>query len=653
MEAVAAMDFNALSRRELQALCKLNGVRANVTNLAMVEALLSLPSVDGIDQIGTTLCLPTPGKSAMKSALRAATAVGDDQQQQGSSLPRGRRVSVKSPEAIRMDVEDEMKRDFTKEIVRTPGVALRSTSRRPRATPAPIPTPAAGTLRRSQRSTARKATAPVEVEVATTKRSTRKTAKLNMAIDFDQDEEDAVAREQEKAQEIEPKGVTSDVKCDDPEDEEVTELLEVNSKADEPEQGEEVVSSFAAIESVDKSCDNSMVEEAVEEPTKLQEGAAIEQEQKLVNADKFPMEDSPILGVLSKVVPEPAMKNIENASTEDGEGFGTWSPVLEIADEINSASEDKEDAVVEVPKEDGESAEEYDLNEKSSDEADLSGESSEDLDEDEDASEDKEDAFNSTVEAAYAPNKMIPAAATEKEITADEFPQADPQTESAHEYDVDGGSGDDADLTEESSEEDDLDDEDMENVNLTVDGESDATIEASNSTEVNFDSDVEEELKMLETGEEIKEYVESDSLTGEEDDFSADLSSEFDSVDDFSDAETERKNSPVALEGIHAAAASSAAKTDDSAITEEGDEVSQHVETVVESLDKVAITEEKKEECAKKKKQMKVGKEMSLRKLKSAYKESLIAAKEGKKLSIDADGGSRMALAELDDNVEC
>ena len=45
MEAVAAMDFNTLSRRELQALCKLNGVRANMTNLAMVEALHSLPSV--------------------------------------------------------------------------------------------------------------------------------------------------------------------------------------------------------------------------------------------------------------------------------------------------------------------------------------------------------------------------------------------------------------------------------------------------------------------------------------------------------------------------------------------------------------------------------------------------------------------------------
>uniref|UniRef100_A0ACD5Z2N1 Uncharacterized protein n=1 Tax=Avena sativa TaxID=4498 RepID=A0ACD5Z2N1_AVESA len=762
MEAMTAMDFNALSRRELQALCKLNGVRANMTNLAMVEALQFLPSVDGIDQIGTTLCLPTPGKSAMKSVLRAAAAVGEDQQQQGSPLPRGRRVSVKSPEAIRMDIEDgedEVKRDLIKEIVRTPGVALRSTNRRPRATPAPIPTPAAGTLRRSQRSTARKATAPVEDEVATTKRSTRKTAKLNMVIDFNQEEDDAVARGEEKAQEVELKGVASDVKCDDPEEKEVTKLLEANSKEDESEQGEEVVSSVTPIESADKSCDNSKVEEAVEEPTKLQEGAAIGEEQKLVNAEESVMEDSPIFGALSKVAPDTAMKNIENASAEDCEGFGNWSPVLEIADEINNASEDKEDAAFEVPKEaikedatspvleiadeinnaiedkedaafqvpkeaikedatsptfeaadvpnrivpaavkekevaadelpqadptDDESAEEYDLDGECSDEADLTEESSEedDLDEDEDGSEDKEDVFDSTVEVASAPTKMIPAAVTEKEVTDDELPHADPTEDaSVEEYDLDGEVSDDADLTEESSEEDDFEEDmenanltvdgelsdeadlteesseegdfeeedDMENANLTVDGDSDETIEASNSTDVNFDSDEEEELKMLETGEEIKEHEESDFLTEEEDDFSADLAS--DSVDDFSDAETESNRS-------NAAAPSSAAKTVDSTITEEmvsseGDEVSQHVETIVESLDKVTITEEKKEECAKEKQQLKVGEGMSLRKLKSAYKESLIAAKEGKKLTIDANEGTRVVLAELDDNAEC
>jgi hypothetical protein len=42
---------------------------------------------------------------------------------------------------------------------------------------------------------------------------------------------------------------------------------------------------------------------------------------------------------------------IGNASTEDREVLGNWSPELEIADEINNASEDKEDVAVEVPEE--------------------------------------------------------------------------------------------------------------------------------------------------------------------------------------------------------------------------------------------------------------------------------------------------------------
>ncbi|XP_047051880.1 dentin sialophosphoprotein-like [Lolium rigidum] len=748
MEAVAAaaamVDLNTLSRRELQALCKLNGVRANMTNLAMVEALHSLPSVDGIDQIGTTLCLPTPGKSAVKSVLR--TAAPSDQQQQGSPLPRGRRVSVKSPEAIRMDAEDEddeAKRELIREIVRTPGVALRSTSRRARATPAPLPTPAAGTLRRSQRSTVRKAAAPVEeTEVSIAKRSTRRTAIPKVAIDFDQEEEDAAVT----------KGVTEE-KCDDPEEEEGTKLPEEgNSKGGEPEQEEEGA-------------------------------AAIEEEEKLVNPEKSAplsaMEDSPILGVLSKVAPEPDMNNVANSSTEAREVLCNWSPVRGIADGINNASEDKEDAAVvvlgeaveedafnstveaaaspnkiataamtekeiavveinnsnedkedvavEVPgeavEEDafnstveaaaapskivtaamsekeiavdespeeyvlvGESSEEADLTDQSSevddldqDEADLTEQSSEVIDQDDaglteqssevdDLDQDEEDMLKAdrtideesdeTIEVAAAPNKMDPAAVTEMEVAVDEVPQADlTDDESADEYDQDGESSEGADLSEESSE------VDMLKADQTVDEESDDTIEVSGSIDVNFDSDEEEEqLKMPGTGEETDEVEESDSLSGDEDDFSGDLSSEFDDVLNFSDAEAESDSSPVALKGIDAAAAaaaaSSAAKTVESVITEEtevsseGDVVSQHVVTVVESLDKVVITE-KKEVCAKEKKQLKVGKEMSLRKLKSAYKESLIAAKEGKKLTIATDDGNRVALAELDDNADC
>lgn len=58
MEAAAAMDFNALSRRELQALCKRNGVRANMTNAAMAEALQGLTSVSPRSRIRVDELVP-------------------------------------------------------------------------------------------------------------------------------------------------------------------------------------------------------------------------------------------------------------------------------------------------------------------------------------------------------------------------------------------------------------------------------------------------------------------------------------------------------------------------------------------------------------------------------------------------------------------
>uniref|UniRef100_A0A453PBW8 Uncharacterized protein n=1 Tax=Aegilops tauschii subsp. strangulata TaxID=200361 RepID=A0A453PBW8_AEGTS len=648
----------------------------------------------------------------------------------------------------------------------------------------------------------RKTEKAMEVEVSTTKRSTRKTARSKAMFDLDQEEADSTELKDEKVQDAEPKAVTSDEKCDDPEEEEeeVTKLPEEgNSKADEPEQGDEVVSSVVPTESADKSCEDSKLEEVVEEATKLQE---VEEEQKLASAEKSvplsAMEDSPILGVLSKATPEPAINNVEGASTEDGES-SKWSPVFEIVDEINSASEEKEVAAVEVPKEAineddfSSTAEASDvpnkmipaavtekevagddlkedafnstveasdaLNEKMTPAAVTEKEvSADDFQEDAfnstvkasdalnemtpaavtekevaaaDFKEDalhstietadapnkmtpaavtekdvaaddiKENAFSSTVETADAPTKMIPAAVTEKEVAADDSPQSDlTEEESAEENDLDGVGSEEDDLSEYSSEEDDLseysseedslEEEDMQKVsdsavvNFYSDEEEDLEEEdmqkANDSTEANFDSNEEEEdLKMLETVEKPKENEES----GEEDDFSADLSSEFDDVE-FSDAETESHSSQVALEAIHAATpASSAAKTVDSATTNmslrklksalkegfeeleaktvdsviteeleessEGSEVSQHAETIVETLDKVIITEDKREECAK---QNVALANMSLRKLKSALKEGLIAAKEGKNLAITTDEGSRVALAELDDNAE-
>ncbi|MED6179921.1 hypothetical protein PIB30_005379 [Stylosanthes scabra] len=44
------MDFHSLSRKELQALCKKNKIPANITNVAMADALSALPHVEGLDE---------------------------------------------------------------------------------------------------------------------------------------------------------------------------------------------------------------------------------------------------------------------------------------------------------------------------------------------------------------------------------------------------------------------------------------------------------------------------------------------------------------------------------------------------------------------------------------------------------------------------
>ncbi|XP_074372363.1 uncharacterized protein LOC141713049 isoform X2 [Apium graveolens] len=43
------MDFHSLPRRDLQALCKLNAIPANITNVAMADALSSLHTVEGLE----------------------------------------------------------------------------------------------------------------------------------------------------------------------------------------------------------------------------------------------------------------------------------------------------------------------------------------------------------------------------------------------------------------------------------------------------------------------------------------------------------------------------------------------------------------------------------------------------------------------------
>ncbi|KAF0922676.1 hypothetical protein E2562_001074 [Oryza meyeriana var. granulata] len=56
------------------------GYPTDVESLRLrLEGSVPLREVDGIDKIGTTLCLPTLGRSTMKSALKAFAGVGEEE----------------------------------------------------------------------------------------------------------------------------------------------------------------------------------------------------------------------------------------------------------------------------------------------------------------------------------------------------------------------------------------------------------------------------------------------------------------------------------------------------------------------------------------------------------------------------------------------
>ncbi|GJN26545.1 hypothetical protein PR202_gb14482 [Eleusine coracana subsp. coracana] len=143
------MDFHALHRRDLQALCKRNGVRANMANAAMADALSALSKVDGIEEyVKQPAAAPEP---EVKAAVAEEEA---RREKQGSPLPRGRRVTAKTSEPVKPDeckgkeVEkaDVKWQSNKEEDAPVLGVGRRGTSRRARPAPvaaAPVAEPAA------------------------------------------------------------------------------------------------------------------------------------------------------------------------------------------------------------------------------------------------------------------------------------------------------------------------------------------------------------------------------------------------------------------------------------------------------------------------------------------------------------------------------
>ncbi|XP_065035281.1 uncharacterized protein LOC135671220 [Musa acuminata AAA Group] len=142
------MDFHCLPRRELQALCKKNRIPANMTNVAMADALQSLFAVGGMESIEEALQNQSPKNvqassaylprsSRRISARRAAasTASDDPKEQPASPLPRARRVTAMDSETGRLFSEevdrDEEQKEGMMEI--TP-MAKPSTKKQPRGT---------------------------------------------------------------------------------------------------------------------------------------------------------------------------------------------------------------------------------------------------------------------------------------------------------------------------------------------------------------------------------------------------------------------------------------------------------------------------------------------------------------------------------------
>ncbi|KAF0892256.1 hypothetical protein E2562_014841 [Oryza meyeriana var. granulata] len=335
------MDFHALPRRDLQALCKRNGVRANMTNAAMAEALAKLPTVDGIDEfVKQPVALPAP---VTKSAVKAV-AEEDPREKKESPLPRGRRVTFSSPELIKLDNSDEEvpgenkvaplprgrrgtvrssklirpddeeekqdpKRDANEPAL---GDRPREASRRAPAAPVVVPTtrrraaaasknetgdvvaeaaPAPTTRRRAQSAVP----APAEEKVSRGRRTTRRAAARKP--DIQEEEEDYVEGAVSVVESTEPAPV-SDAGCDDTDEVEEAEPLsaEQNGPSEEPvqeEEGIEVEAPAETVEAVAQECSPDAVVEG--KPVQEEEGIEVEAPAETVEAIAHELSPSTVL----------------------------------------------------------------------------------------------------------------------------------------------------------------------------------------------------------------------------------------------------------------------------------------------------------------------------------------------------------------------
>nr|GMC60858.1 myb-like protein X isoform X1 [Ipomoea batatas] len=122
------MDFHTLTRRELQALCKVNKIPANITNVAMANALKALEFVEGIEEVMkpseseiANSSLESPEKSDMMSSAPRTSRRAAIRPEISQTMTRTRRSTR------RMPPEDQVKND----VIETPAAP---TARRRAAT---------------------------------------------------------------------------------------------------------------------------------------------------------------------------------------------------------------------------------------------------------------------------------------------------------------------------------------------------------------------------------------------------------------------------------------------------------------------------------------------------------------------------------------
>ncbi|GER48755.1 T17B22.18 protein [Striga asiatica] len=92
------MDFHSLTRRELQALCKKNKIPANITNVAMAEALQALKIVEGIEELMQTSQSGT-AQSSMES-LEMAEVTSPFVPPIASRSTRRTNITKEAPESV-------------------------------------------------------------------------------------------------------------------------------------------------------------------------------------------------------------------------------------------------------------------------------------------------------------------------------------------------------------------------------------------------------------------------------------------------------------------------------------------------------------------------------------------------------------------------